>query len=126
VSAIAAVQAGQCGPSSGGSASALKAQINHDQVRLADWEACVSAKTPAGKAQIKTISDRISAAREQVLRIEAAHAKSSEAVSLSASASSAANAGGVSPSAPDGNQITVVRDQPGATEAQRRRVDVWA
>jgi len=46
--------------------AALNGQIRRDQMQLDDWVTCVSAKTPKGKAEIQSLSARISAAKEQI------------------------------------------------------------
>ena len=59
--------------------AALNGQIRRDQIQLNDWVTCVSAKTPKGKAQIQSLSARISAAKEQIAKVrsdQASHRKS--------------------------------------------------
>ena len=57
-------------PSAGGSVAALKGQIQQEQVQLNDWATCVSAKTTKGQAEIRKLSGEISAARQQINRVQ--------------------------------------------------------
>ena len=57
-----------------GSTAALQGLIKRDQSDLNDWVSCVSAKTPKGKSEIQKISGEISAAKEQIARIQQTHA----------------------------------------------------
>ena len=58
--------------SAGPNVAALNGQIRRDKQQLDDWTSCVSAKTTKGQAEIQRLSGEISAARDQVLRAQAA------------------------------------------------------
>ena len=58
--------------SSTGSAVALQAQLLKQRAQLADWECCVSSKTPEGKAHIAALSRELAATQSQIRKIEAA------------------------------------------------------
>ena len=47
-------------------AAALQDQIRAAREQLNDWVTCVSATTPQGKAEIRSLSTQISAAEEQI------------------------------------------------------------
>src|SRR5262249_27968648 len=55
-----------------GSTVALQAQLLKQRAQLADWESCVSAKTPEGKAHIEALSRELAATQSQIRKIEAA------------------------------------------------------
>jgi len=78
-------------PDSTGSTVALQAQLLRQRAQLADWESCVSAKTPEGKAHIATISRELADTQSQIRKIEAVGRP--PATSLAASASRAATRG---------------------------------
>ncbi len=62
----------QTDPTSGNrSGVALQAEVQRVQTQLADWQSCVSAKTPEGKAHIADLSRKLAAAKAQIARIEA-------------------------------------------------------
>jgi hypothetical protein len=44
----------------------LEDQIRAERAQLNDWATCVSASTPQGKAEIRSLSTQISAAQEQI------------------------------------------------------------
>jgi hypothetical protein len=46
--------------------------VRRDLTRLNDWLTCVSANTPKGKAEIQSLSTKISGAKAQITRIQAA------------------------------------------------------
>jgi hypothetical protein len=56
---------------SSGQAATLNGEIRRDQVQLNDWVACLSANTPKGKAEIQSLSTRISAAKQHIARLDA-------------------------------------------------------
>jgi hypothetical protein len=76
-----------------GATAALRGQINRDQLDLNDWVTCVSAKTPKGKAEIQKIAGEISAAKEQIGRIEATQSSASTNPANPATTTSLAAAG---------------------------------
>jgi hypothetical protein len=47
-------------------ADELEDQIRAERAQLNDWATCVSASTPQGKAEIRSLSTQISAAQEQI------------------------------------------------------------
>lgn len=55
-----------------GSTVALRAQLLKQRAQLADWECCVSAKTPEGKAHIAALSRELAATQSQMKKVEAA------------------------------------------------------
>lgn len=95
-----------------GSTAALEGQIARDQVNLADWASCVSAKTPKGKAQIAAISARISAAKARIRKIEDAQ----RAASIKAGA----------PRSSDSVQAPSGSSNANRTHWVRGQLDVWA
>lgn len=62
---------------------ALDAEIARYQKQLSDCEHCPSAKTPQGKANIQTISDKISAGKTRLKQIAAADAKTNGSAAAS-------------------------------------------
>ena len=61
------------------SAAALEGQIRAAREQLNDWVTCVSATTPKGQAEIRSLSAQISAAQEQIHRLPPPHAASGAA-----------------------------------------------
>ncbi|HEY6925507.1 MAG TPA: hypothetical protein VI653_18660 [Steroidobacteraceae bacterium] len=59
-------------PGPGDQTAALNGQVRHDQIQLNDWLTCVSAKTPKGKAEIESLSARISSAKQHIAKDQAA------------------------------------------------------
>jgi hypothetical protein len=49
-----------------GTAASLEGQIRTAREQLNDWVTCVSASTPKGQAEIRSLSAQISAAQEQI------------------------------------------------------------
>ncbi len=49
--------------------ASLQGQIRAARVQLNDWVTCVSATTPKGQAEIRSLSAQISAAQEQIQRL---------------------------------------------------------
>ena len=91
-------------------AASLQGQIQQAQLQLNDWVTCVSSTTPKGQAAIRSLSAQISAAKEQIQRLQTGQTPASG----SASAPSSTGAG-------------VAASQPGATSAAGAgRLDVWA
>ena len=70
----------------------LDAALAKSQGQLADWVCCASAKTPAGKAKIAEISDRIDAIKAQM---EKAGQAAREAATATATATATAARPGV-------------------------------
>src|SRR5579872_673175 len=70
-----------------GSIAALQAQIRRERSQLNDWVTCVSATTPKGKAEIQSLSSKISAAQEHIARIEATNTNAQASRSSPPSAS---------------------------------------
>jgi capsule polysaccharide export protein KpsE/RkpR len=64
---------------------ALNGQIRHDETQLNDWVTCVSANTPKGKAEIQSLTARISAARQQIAKVRAESAAAGSSPLLTAS-----------------------------------------
>jgi hypothetical protein len=52
------------------SAAALEGQIRIAREQLNDWVSCVSATTPKGQAEIRSLSAQISAAQEQINHLQ--------------------------------------------------------
>jgi hypothetical protein len=49
--------------------ASLQGQIRAAREQLNDWVTCVSATTPKGQAEIRSLSAQISAAQEQIQRL---------------------------------------------------------
>jgi hypothetical protein len=60
-------------------AASLQDQIRAAREQLNDWVICVSATTPQGKAEIRSLSTQISAAEEQIDHLPQATAASAAA-----------------------------------------------
>jgi hypothetical protein len=58
----------------GNTAAALEGQIRAAREQLNDWVTCVSATTPKGQAEIRSLSAQISAAQEQINHLRPATA----------------------------------------------------
>jgi hypothetical protein len=105
-----------------GTTSALQGLIQRDQLDLNDWVTCVSAKTPKGQEEIQKYSGEISAAKEQIARIQATQPKAANITpgSTGSSATSAATAANAS--------ATVPASQPSSDPTRTRglSIDVWA
>ncbi len=67
--------------------AALQGEIRSERSQLNDWVTCVSATTPKGKAEIQSLSSRISAAQEHIARIEATNTNAQASRSSPPSAS---------------------------------------
>jgi hypothetical protein len=72
-------------------AAGLQAQIAQYRIQLNDWVTCVSASTPKGKAEIQSLTGKISADREQIARLEAGKPHS-QAIAAATQASGASRA----------------------------------
>jgi hypothetical protein len=57
-----------------GTEASLQDQIRAAREQLNDWVTCVSSTTPAGKAEIRSLSTQISAAQEQISHLPQATA----------------------------------------------------
>ena len=69
------------------SAAALQGQIRVAREQLNDWVTCVSATTPKGQAEIRSLSAQISAAQEHISRLQQSSAPSQSGPSASATGS---------------------------------------
>jgi hypothetical protein len=58
-------------PGAADRAAALDGEVRRETTQLNDWVTCVSANTPKGKAEIQSLAGKISAAKEQIARIDA-------------------------------------------------------
>jgi len=65
-------------------AASLEGQIRAAREQLNDWVTCVSATTPKGQAEIRSLSAQISAAQEQIHRLQPPHSTSGAAPGASA------------------------------------------
>jgi hypothetical protein len=63
-------------------ADSLQDQIRAAREQLNDWVTCVSATTPQGKAEIRSLSTQISAAEEQIDRLPQAAGATAAAASV--------------------------------------------
>jgi hypothetical protein len=54
-------------------AGSLQGQIRAAREQLNDWLTCVSATTPKGQAEIRSLSAQISAAQQQIDRLPSTH-----------------------------------------------------
>lgn len=66
-------------------AGSLQDQIRAAREQLNDWVTCVSATTPKGQAEIRSLSAQISAAQQQINRLPPTH--SATAIGTSAAGS---------------------------------------
>ena len=57
-------------------AGSLQDQIRAAREQLNDWLTCVSATTPKGQAEIRSLSAQISAAQQQIDRLPPSHGAS--------------------------------------------------
>ncbi len=66
-------------------AASLQGQIRAAREQLNDWVTCVSATTPKGQAEIRSLSAQISAAQEQINHLQPTAAAGSTAATGTAS-----------------------------------------
>jgi hypothetical protein len=76
-------------PASGG---VLQSQLNRYEIQLADWCACPSGKTPAGKEKIADLEAKVAATRAQLQQSDAV--RSQEKIAQTAATSNAPGAQG--------------------------------
>lgn len=62
--------------------ASLQGQIRAAREQLNDWVTCVSATTPKGQAEIRSLSAQISAAQEQIQRLPQTTGSSTDSGSL--------------------------------------------
>jgi hypothetical protein len=70
-------------------AASLEGQIRAAREQLNDWVTCVSATTPKGQAEIRSLSAQISAAQEHINRLQPTRSDPGTAVSDSAASAGA-------------------------------------
>jgi hypothetical protein len=61
--------------------ASLEGQIRAAREQLNDWVTCVSASTPKGQAEIRSLTAQISAAEEKINRLSPAQSTSGAALS---------------------------------------------